>query len=124
MKESDLTYFRGPERFNCAQSVYRSLEKLREIEEEKSEELATAGSGRAPDGMCGALYAAKQMLPAEQKAELRSWFEQNGGSVRCREIRQARKLSCRDCVAAAADYVERNLTGAELSGRDAEKDRK
>ncbi|MBN2686265.1 MAG: C_GCAxxG_C_C family protein [Pontiellaceae bacterium] len=109
MKRRALDHFRGPERYNCAQSVYRSLEKHQEVPAEKVSALASAGSGRAPEGLCGALYAAKLVLSEDRKTELRGWFEENGGSIHCREIRKARKMSCRDCVAVAADFVDRNL---------------
>ncbi|MBN2703138.1 MAG: C_GCAxxG_C_C family protein [Pontiellaceae bacterium] len=115
MKRRALDHFRGPERYNCAQSVYCSLEKHQEVPAEKVNELAAAGSGRAPDGLCGALYAAKLVLSEDRKAELRGWFEENGGSVRCREIRKVRKMSCRDCVAAAADFVDRYFEEEERS---------
>lgn len=110
MKTRALEHFRGTERHNCAQAVYRSLEKHRAIDPDTLHELAAAGSGRAPNGLCGALYAAKKLLPPEHKTELRAWFEQNAGSVQCRDIRRARRLSCRDCVAAAADFIERALS--------------
>lgn len=109
MKERALHFFHGAERDNCAQAVHRSLSKYSRHEEEKIRELAAAGGGRAPEGLCGALYAAKQVLPAERRAQLREMFEQNAGAVQCREIRRGRRMSCRDCVATAAGYVEEHL---------------
>ena len=115
MREKALRHFRQGKGYNCAQTVYNSQRKHGPVDETKLFELGGAGGGRAPDGLCGALYAAKLNLPSERKAEIRARFEAVGGSVRCREIRKARQLSCQDCVAEAADYLEKNL-GEKVDG--------
>jgi hypothetical protein len=60
MKEHALKVFRQPpERLNCAQAV---LHAWREVAGDTSIALADLkpfGGGRAPDGLCGALRAAK-----------------------------------------------------------------
>jgi hypothetical protein len=109
MKERAIEYFHGAERDNCAQAVHRSLNKFNRDQAHTICELAGAGGGRAPGGLCGALYAAKQVLPEDRKAELRAYFEKHAGAVHCREIRRASRMSCRECVAAAAGYVEEHL---------------
>ena len=115
MREKALKHFRQGKGYNCAQTVYNSQRKHGSVCEKTLAELGLAGGGRAPDGLCGALYAAKLHLPEERKAEIRAQFEESGGSVRCREIRKARKMSCQDCVAEAADFLEQNL-GETIDG--------
>ena len=116
MKEEALKHFRQGKGYNCAQTVYYSQIKHGAVCEKTMEELGQAGGGRAPDGLCGALYAAKLHLPEERKIEIRTQFEEVGGSVRCRDIRKARKMSCHDCVAEAADFLEKNL-GEKMDGK-------
>ena len=110
MKERSLTPFHGAERYNCAQSVLKSTEKYRTVDGEKLLEYGRFGGGRARDGLCGALFAAKQEMEHDtQRAAARKYFEDHAGSVHCREIRRAGRMSCRDCVAAAAELLEPEL---------------
>lgn len=54
------------------------------------------GSGRAPDGWCGAAYAAAQLCKDPESVE--KTFTEVAGSVKCREIRRTKKLDCAACV--------------------------
>ncbi len=110
MKEKALKHFRGAERYNCAQAVYKSFEKHGPVDSNKLTELKWAGGGQAKDGLCGALFAAKQLMKDEGAREgARNHFREQGGSIYCREIRRGRRLSCRECVATAAELAESNL---------------
>ena len=97
MKELALKVFRQPpDRLNCAQSV---LYAWREVFGETTitvADLKPFGAGRAPDGLCGAVYAACRLAP--DRAE--------EGSLHCKEIRAAKKHPCADCVAEAAELLE------------------
>jgi hypothetical protein len=106
MKEIALKVFRQPpDRLNCAQSV---LYAWREVFGETAitiAELKPFGAGRAPAGLCGAVYAACQLAP-QRADELKAAFAARVGSLYCKEIRAARKHSCADCVAEAAELLE------------------
>ena len=52
-----------PRRYNCAQSVAAGAGR-----EDLIPAMAAMGGGRAPEGICGALYAALQLLPEEKQA--------------------------------------------------------
>ncbi len=66
------------------------------------------GGGRAEDGLCGALYAAKTLLNDPEKTELlKKEFSVKAGSVKCREIMKLKKLPCADCVDLAAQIVDK-----------------
>ena len=64
MKEHALEVFRQPpDRLNCAQSV---LHAWREVVGDTTlavSDLKPAGAGRAPEGLCGAVYAACLLAP-------------------------------------------------------------
>ena len=65
------------------------------------------GGGRAEDGLCGALYAAKTLLNDPEKPKLlNKEFSKKAGSVKCREILKLKKLPCADCVDLAARIVD------------------
>jgi len=106
MKKHALAVFRQPpERFNCAQSV---LHAWREVSGDKSIALANLkpfGGGRAPGGLCGALYAACTVAPTKV-GQLNAHFAARMGSLYCKELRAARRNSCEACVAHAAELLE------------------
>ncbi len=108
MKKIALSLFPRP--YNCAQAVYKSMEKHHAISHAAVKELSAKGGGRAEGGICGALYATLQIIddPAAQ-TEMKEYFEEHGGSIKCRELRNAKKMSCRDCVATAAELAETHL---------------
>lgn len=104
MIERAKKYFRGDEKYNCAQAVLAAFDS----EHEKLVSAKSFGSGRAPDGLCGALHSAKELLGAEKHEQLMTEFCAAAGSLRCREIRALGKFKCQDCVAFAAEKVEQH----------------
>jgi len=105
MKEHALKVFRQPpDRLNCAQSV---LHAWREVVGDTAltvADLKPAGAGRAPEGLCGAVYAACLLAP-DRAEELKAAFVAGVGSLYCKEIRAAKEHSCAECVAEAAEML-------------------
>ena len=91
-----------PLRLNCAQSVLALCG-----EEERVDEYASFGGGRAPEGLCGALYAALQLVPEDRRDSLRGAFAAEAGAEKCQEIKQGAGTSCQMCVAIATALVEK-----------------
>lgn len=104
MKAEDV-FHQTEKRYNCAQSVL----KLHAVEEEKVDEFKAFGGGRAPEGVCGALHAALDLLHPDTHEEVRSEFKEHAGSEKCREIRQLGKLSCLECVKLGAKKVHEKI---------------
>ena len=101
----------GCKRMNCAQSVISAFKEKFDLSEETIELFRPYGTGRAPDGLCGAFYAAKYILEkndAEVKAsELENYFLEQAGAVKCHEIRVGKKLSCIGCVEKSSEFLEK-----------------
>ena len=93
---------------NCAQSVAYALQMKRELPNISLEDMSLCGSGRAPERMCGALYAAIYYAPNSEIAqEMKVRFaEASGGHLNCPQIRIARKLSCVQCVGLASEMLD------------------
>ncbi len=94
-------YFHGKEGFNCCQAVLKAYANHSNMTDEFIEtNFRKFGGGRAPEGLCGAVYAAEVILGdnPESMQELLNEFKQQASSSDCRSIRKANKLSCRDCV--------------------------
>lgn len=95
------------EKLNCAQSVLRGFQEPFRLGEERIAEAKAWGGGRAENGFCGALYAARTLCAApDAKERIHGRFVEAAGSDRCREIRALKRLSCKECVELAARLVE------------------
>lgn len=92
-----------PKMHNCAQAVAAGFG-----EETLAEAMSVCGGGKAPGGLCGALYAALQLVPEENHASLIREFAGSAGSELCREIKAGTPVfPCLECVRCAADLVEK-----------------
>lgn len=98
-------FFKGP--FNCAQAVLKTFEQSHNISSDEIEAMAKMGGGRAENGMCGALYAAKEIINSEHFEEIEKEFVSKAGSAKCRDIRKLGKLSCLECVAISAILADK-----------------
>ncbi|MGL6194448.1 MAG: GDSL-type esterase/lipase family protein, partial [Thermoguttaceae bacterium] len=79
-------YTQVPKKYNCAQSVAKAFGR-----EDLVEELKASGGGRAPDGICGALYALFLLTPESDHAEFTRIFELSVGNLKCHDIKAASK---------------------------------
>ena len=104
MKATDT--FRNPAfGHNCAQAVankYKELYKSDDI----VKEYAPYVGGRAPGGLCGALFAAKEACP-EHAAEIEADFVAACGAATCREIKTVTGTPCPFCVDTGDKLVEK-----------------
>ncbi len=89
-------------RLNCAQSVLAGFG----VTEDVIAEFALYGGGKAPEGWCGAAYAAAHIL--KNKQAVQDYFLEQAGAITCNEIRKLRKLSCIGCVEKAAEFTHKH----------------
>lgn len=105
-KPDALEHFHGTSRYNCAQAVLKAYAPLVGMEDACLERFSHCGSGRAPDGECGALFAAKAVFQdAAVKQEIENEFVRAAGSKKCRDIRKGRTLTCGQCVQTASNAI-------------------
>lgn len=99
--EKALSTFREPPyMYNCAQTLCAAFGR-----EDLLEPMKACGGGKAPDGICGALYGAMQVAP-ERAEELKAAFIAANGAWQCRELKGGeRRVACQQCVAVAAKLV-------------------
>ncbi len=99
--------FHGTEGYNCAQAVYKAFQKTYNVSDLVILEAKKKGGGRAEDGICGALYAALKLTDDKLlHQKLITSFKTEGGSIRCKDIRSANKINCKQCVKLAAAHVK------------------
>lgn len=92
---------------NCAQAIAYHWQELFNDKEIVSTYAPYVG-GHAPDGYCGALFAAINAVPA-QSGSIKRDFQEACGSIYCREIKQSRHTPCQFCVATADSLVEKYI---------------
>lgn len=91
-----------PKLHNCEQAVVAAAGR-----EDLVEQMRSNGGGRAPEGMCGALYAALQLIPNCDKASAIKDFEAELEYSTCKERLANHPSKCVDCVVRAAYIVEK-----------------
>jgi len=98
----------GFERMNCAQSMVYTFKKKFNIDVD-IESFKKYGGGRAPEGLCGALYAAEYILRkvnmTEKVKDLEKFFFDQASALKCRDIRREKKLSCLGCVEKCSEFL-------------------
>jgi hypothetical protein len=95
---------------NCAQAIAKAWQQISGQKEELADQMSMCGHGKAPQGLCGALYAAQIISGKESAAKIASRFaEAADGSITCREIRSGKKLSCPECVKLAGTLLDESL---------------
>ena len=100
----------GYRKLNCAQTIINAFKDKFDLPEEMVDDLSVCGGGRAPGGLCGSLHAARVMLEKDHPARIKDCEDAllaHAGSIKCREIRSFRKLSCAGCVEKVAECIEK-----------------
>jgi hypothetical protein len=110
----------GPKKLNCAQAEIAAFREKFDLDDNAVHLFASFGGGKAPEGECGALCAAKFILSKNHQgkiAERQKIFTSKAGSVRCKEIRHLKKLSCVGCVETIAGFLDKiNGSKSEAGG--------
>ena len=101
--EKALSTFREPPyMYNCAQTICAAFGR-----DDLLDDMKACGGGKAPDGICGALYAA-MTLAGDKSAELYEAFRAAHGACTCRELKGGElRVPCQECVKTAALLLEK-----------------
>ena len=102
MNRASEVFSEVPRKYNCAQSVAAGLGR-----DDLVPQLASCGGGKAPEGRCGALYAAMLISGESKSADVRAKFVAAAGSEYCKVLKQELKFPCAKCVETAAALAEK-----------------
>ena len=91
-----------PKLHNCAQAVADGAGRADLVPE-----LASCGGGRAPEGLCGALYSALLLAKPGNREKVKEEFQAAAGALTCREIKSNAKFPCAECVRLGAELAEK-----------------
>lgn len=104
---SALDTFRTPPFLhNCAQAIAYRWHRLYNEGDAIVALYAPYKGGKAPEGLCGALYAAMQACP-DHASEIRDEFKARVGATECLAIKSQAHTPCTDCVACADSLVDK-----------------
>ncbi|MDR2962126.1 MAG: redox-active protein [Bacteroidales bacterium] len=109
MAHSEKFFHAAPENHNCAQAVLKGFEREYSIAQSQIDAYRAFGGGRAPQGVCGALFAAQQLSP-EKAEKLQVEFVSRCGSAYCKDIKAQGRVSCTECVKIADELLEQAIT--------------
>ena len=105
-------FFRAePEKLNCAQCILKAFQTQLNIPDSIIAEFRKYGGGRAPEGICGALYAADYLLEQHGKNSIQEEFRQKANAITCLELKKKRKVSCETYVNIVDELLEQKLFG-------------
>jgi hypothetical protein len=100
----------GKGKQNCAQSILQAFIGNFKIDEQMIKQFGGYGGGGAPEGVCGAYFAARHLLEKKSPDKLEefdAFFLKEASSLSCKEIRGNRKLSCLGCIEKSAEFLAR-----------------
>lgn len=103
-----LKYFhKPPGYYNCAQAVYKAFQEEYQISNDQIVELAKYGNGKAPEGYCGAYFAALELLKEKPALaeEFSLRFQEKSDYLTCFDIRFNYSMSCKNLVRLAANLL-------------------
>lgn len=107
MKCTD-TFRTPPFRHNCAQAVaYKYAALFGVTPEEALGRFADCAAGRAPGGLCGALFAAREAMPDKAQAIELEFKKVTNGFTSCADIKGLSGTPCPVCVDTIDAILER-----------------
>ena len=99
----------GHKKLNCGQTIVHAFKDKFSLSDELIPQFEGFGGGKAPEGHCGAFYAAKVILENRHPDKLKdceSSLLTHAGSTKCKNIRSSRKLTCIGCIEKVAESLE------------------
>ncbi|RKE02000.1 C-GCAxxG-C-C family (seleno)protein [Marinifilum flexuosum] len=106
--DTALKYFhKPPGYYNCAQAIFKAFQEEYQITNDQIVELSKYGNGKAPNGYCGAYFAALELIKdkPELKDEFTKRFQEKSDHLTCFDIRFNYTMSCKNLVKLAANLL-------------------
>ncbi len=101
---------KGYRRLNCAQAIAEAFrEEYGFITEKTVKAFKKMGHGKAPNGECGMLYAAKYIFENNDQPEKAKAFEKHfiefAGTAKCEELIKKKIPFCAYCISKTAEFI-------------------
>ncbi|MFA6432073.1 MAG: hypothetical protein WCV91_06835 [Candidatus Margulisiibacteriota bacterium] len=102
----------GHEKMNCAQAIIKAFQGKYNLNEDEINKYLAHGGGRAPGGLCGAIYATRELIKKHHLDKLEEFdifIVALAGSDKCADIRKLKKMSCLGCIEKSAEFLSKCL---------------
>lgn len=97
-----------PYNWNCAQSIHKVAQQYTGVSDEEIElYYRSKGGGRAEGGLCGAIYAVRDLLGGDTQEADRAIerFASRAGGLTCAQLKGKCGRSCQELVALAEEIL-------------------
>lgn len=108
-----------PYNWNCAQSIHKAVQAHTGLSDEQIElSYRSKGGGRAEGGLCGAIYAVRNIIGEGSQAAERATeeFRQITSGTTCSELKGRCGRSCLELVAVAEQILDKHIPLSEEQG--------
>ena len=104
---------RGYKRLNCAQAIAEAFrEEYSFLTKDTVKAFKKMGYGKAPNGECGMLFAAKYIFEKngqpDKAAEFEKQFREFAGTTQCKELIKKKIPFCAQCINKTATFIDQN----------------
>lgn len=109
MMKAEEYFHLAPHNWNCAQALHKAWQAHTGLSDAEIElRYRPMGGGRAPEGMCGAIYAVRTLVGEDSPLaeELTRSFAERMGGLTCRELKGKYGRPCSALVATAAELLQ------------------
>lgn len=119
MAKSSEYFHIKPQNWNCAQAIQKGFQNLTRMSDEDIElTYRPMGGGRAEGGLCGALYAAENILKEKGLPSITADFIQRAGGSTCHQLKGELKYPCVAAVDLAEELLAQRLAEAGIESED------
>ena len=101
----------GYKRLNCAQAIAETFrQEYNFLTEDTVKDFKKMGHGKAPNGECGMLYAAKYIFEKNNRPDKAQEFEKHfrefAGTTKCKELIKKKIPFCAQCINRTATFID------------------
>jgi hypothetical protein len=103
----------GYKRLNCAQAIAEAFrQEYSFLTEDTVKDFKKMGHGKAPNGECGMLFAAKYIFEKNNRPDKAQEFEKHfrefAGTTKCKELIKKKIPFCAQCINRTATFIDQN----------------
>jgi hypothetical protein len=99
----------GYKKMNCTQAILYGFKGEINKDNLNIESFSNYRHGKAPQGECGAFYTTKTILEnnnhKDKLKEFEQYFLNKAGSLKCKEIRASKSLTCLGCIEKSSEFL-------------------
>ncbi|MBT8342299.1 MAG: hypothetical protein HKP58_15145 [Desulfatitalea sp.] len=102
---------KGHKKLNCAQTIVELFkDRFDFLSDETVKKFKKMGYGKAPEGQCGIVYAAKYIFEKQGRIDdsrlTEKYFIKIAGTTNCKELKKKKIPFCTECLVQTARFIQ------------------